>query len=140
MTFQGPSLAAAARKEVVALPAANEQDVDLTHGDWKDRLVAQTNLLVAAWSEPAAWKGNTRMGGPMEMPSPMIGGMVLGELVVHGWDIARAIGQEPTWDDEVLSRVYQEVEKTAEQGREWVSTPREYPCRTQSQCWTGYSD
>lgn len=118
LLFWGPSLEAAARKDAVAPPAASEQDVYLTHGDWKDRLVAQTNLLVAAWSEPAAWKGHTRLGGPMEMPAPMIGGMVLGELVVHGWDIAQAIGQQPTWDDEVLSRVHQEVEKTAERGRE----------------------
>ncbi len=101
LLFWGPSLKAAARKDAVAPPAASEQDVYLTHGDWKDRLVAQTNLLVAAWSEPGAWKGYTRLGGPMEMPAPMIGGMVLGELVVHGWDIAQAIGQQPTWDDEV---------------------------------------
>ncbi len=118
LLFWGPSLQAAARKEAVAPPAADEQDVNLTEGEWKDQLEAQTNLIVAAWSEPAAWKGHTGMGAPMEMPAPMIGGMVLGEIVVHGWDIARAIGQQPTWDEEVLSRVHQEVEKTAEQGRE----------------------
>ncbi len=58
------------------------------------------------------------MGSPMELPAPMIGGMVLGEFVVHGWDLARATGQEPEWDDEVLSFVYRELEMTAEQGRE----------------------
>ncbi len=38
--------------------------------------------------------------------------------MVHGWDLVRATGQEPTWDDEVLTFVYREVEKTAEQGRD----------------------
>jgi uncharacterized protein (TIGR03086 family) len=114
----GPSLEGAARKKSVAPPAASDQDVDLTDGDWKGKLEAQTNSLATAWSEPDAWEGTTRMGSPMQLPAPMIGGMVLGELVVHGWDLARATGQEPTWDDEVLTFVYQEVEKTAEQGRD----------------------
>ena len=53
-----------------------------------------------------------------QLPAPMICGMVLGELVVHGWDLARATGEEPEWDDEVLRFVYRELEMTAEQGRE----------------------
>jgi len=57
------------------------------------------------------------MGSPMELPAPMIGGMVLGEFVVHGWDLARATGQAPEWDDDVLSFVHRELELTAEQGR-----------------------
>ncbi|MBA3417556.1 MAG: TIGR03086 family protein [Geodermatophilaceae bacterium] len=114
----GPSLEGAARKKLVAPPADSDQDVDLTDGDWRGKLEAQTNNLVTAWSEPDAWEGTTRMGGPMELPAPMIGGMVLGELVVHGWDLARATGQQPTWHDEVLTLLYQEVAKTAEQGRD----------------------
>lgn len=58
------------------------------------------------------------MGGPVQLPASMIGAMVLGELVVHGWDLASATGQEPTWEDEVLTFVYQEVQKTAQQGRD----------------------
>ncbi len=118
LLFWGPSLEGAARKELVAPPAASDQDVDLTDSDWRGRLQAQTDRLVIAWSEPDAWEGSTRMGGPMHLPAPMIGGMVLGELVVHGWDLACTTGQAPGWDDEVLTFVYQELEKTAEQGRE----------------------
>lgn len=118
LLFWGPSLEGAARKESIAPPAASDEDVDLTDGDWKSKLQAQTNRLATAWSQPGAWEGTTRMGAPMDMPAAMIGGMVLGELVVHGWDLACATGQEPTWDDEVLAAVHQEVEKTAEQGRQ----------------------
>lgn len=118
LLFWGPSLAGAARKEPVSPPAGREQDVDLVTPDWARRLEAQTEHLVASWSEPDAWQGVTRMGGPMELPGSMIGGMVLGELVVHGWDLGRATGQDPQWTDEVLEVTYDMVAKTAEQGRE----------------------
>lgn len=118
LLFWGPSLEGAAHKKPVTPPAESEQDVDLADGDWKGKVEAQTAGIVAAWSQPAAWEGTTQMGGPMELPASMIGAMVLGELVVHGWDLARATGQVPAWDDEILTRVLDEVEKTADQGRE----------------------
>ena len=73
-----------------------------------------------------------------QLPAPMICGMVLGELVVHGWDLARATGEEPEWDDEVLNFVYRELEVTAEQGREMgvygdrVDVPAPHPCSRRS--------
>ncbi|GAA3391354.1 TIGR03086 family metal-binding protein [Cryptosporangium minutisporangium] len=118
LLFWGPSLVGAARKEAVAPPAPNEQDVDLTDGDWAKALEAHLDELAKAWSEPDAWQGTTRMGGPMKMPASMIGGMALGELVVHGWDLARATGQSPRWDDDVVQAVYEGVAATADQGRE----------------------
>jgi len=48
--------------------------------------------LAEGWSVPEAWSGLTSMIGSDPMPGEMIGGMVLGELVVHGWDLARAVG------------------------------------------------
>jgi uncharacterized protein (TIGR03086 family) len=118
LLFWGPPLAGAARDAVVAPPAASEQEVDLTGGDWQDRLVGQVDRIATAWGDPDAWEGTTRMGGPDPMPAALIGGMVLTELVVHGWDLARATGQRPQWDGELLDFVYHEVEKTAEYGRE----------------------
>lgn len=58
------------------------------------------------------------MGGPMELPASLIGGMIVGELVVHGWDLARATSQRPTWDQELIAYLHEEVMTTAEQGRE----------------------
>ena len=51
------------------------------------------------------------------MPAPIVGGLVLGELVVHGWDLARATGQRVCWPDDVVSRASAAAVETAEQGR-----------------------
>lgn len=117
LLFWGPSLEGAARKETVPPPAEAESELDLTDG-WAAKLETQIERMVTAWSAPAAWDGVTRMGGPMELPASLIGGMVVTELAVHGWDLARATGQRPTWDDELVEYVHQELVKTAAQGRE----------------------
>jgi uncharacterized protein (TIGR03086 family) len=133
LLFWGPSLEGAARKEAVAPPAETEAEVDLIDGDWRAALEAHIERTATAWSRPEAWDGVTRMGGPTELPASLIGGMLVGELVVHGWDLARATGQHPTWDDELLAYVHDEVAKGAEQGRDMgvygpeVPVPAEAP-------------
>lgn len=116
LLFWGPSLEGAARKESVPPPV--EEDGHLAGSDWAAQLEAQTNRIVASWSDPGAWDGVTCMGSPQEMPADMIGGMMLGELVVHGWDLARATGQHPRWSHPVLEYTLDMVAKTAEQGRQ----------------------
>lgn len=117
LLFWGPSLEGAARKETVLPPAESDTNVNLTDGDWNAALETQVERTVAAWSVPGAWEGSTHMGGPMELPAALIGGMVMGELVVHGWDLARATGQHPTLDDDILQYLYDETAKSAAQGR-----------------------
>jgi uncharacterized protein (TIGR03086 family) len=116
--FWGPSLVGAARKEQVPPPAAAESDVDLVGEDWAADLVTHAERIGAAWGEPAASTGMTHMGGPTELPAELVAGMVAGELVVHGWDLARATGQRPEWDEDVLRYVYDGAVGYAEQGRE----------------------
>lgn len=118
LVFWAPSLVGAASKELVPPVADSDQDVDLIGDDWAAQLRAVVDRLVEAWGEPAAWDGTTRMGGPTPLPAAMVGGMVLGELIVHGWDLARATAVSPRWDDEVVERTYAEIAKIAEQGRE----------------------
>ena len=118
LLFWGPSLAGAARKETVLPPAAKESDVDLVAGDWSAALVAQARDTAAAWAEPGAWDGVTNMGGPMELPAELVGGMVAGELVIHGWDLARATGQRPGWSAELLAYARGEVARSVELGRQ----------------------
>lgn len=117
LLFWGPSLVGAARKEPATLPAATESDVDLVGEDWAADLVAHAERAVAAWEEPAAWTGTTQMGGPTELPAELVGGMIAGELVVHGWDLARATGQRPEWDEDLLRYVHGEIDRSAELGR-----------------------
>lgn len=118
LLFWGPTLEGAARKTPVPPPAETDTDVDLTGGDWATALLEQLDRAVAAWREPGAWDGVAKMGGAWELPAPMVGGMLVTEVVVHGWDLARATGRPFAVDDDVLRYVYDEVAKSAEMGRE----------------------
>src|ERR1044071_2207180 len=115
MLHWGPSLARATRhSDAEADPGGNP-------------LERQIDLLVKAWSVPAAWQGMTSMGGPQELPARMIGAMAVGEVVVHGWDLARATGQTVSWDEELLHFLHDEVARTAELGREMQAYGAEVP-------------
>ncbi|QQQ76028.1 TIGR03086 family protein [Saccharothrix sp. 6-C] len=118
LLFWGPSLNAAARDEPVPPPAAAESDVDLTAGDWAADLGAQLRDRAVAWGEPSAWTGTTTVGGPQRMPAEVIGAMVLGETVVHTWDLARATGQAPSWDEELLAFIHADLVVSAPVGRD----------------------
>ncbi|MFD3476477.1 TIGR03086 family metal-binding protein [Streptomyces sp. NPDC058695] len=65
---------------------------DITDG-WRDALAKALDELAVAWREPEAWQGMTRAGG-VDLPAGVAGLVALDELVVHGWDLARATGQE----------------------------------------------
>ncbi|MGV9940919.1 TIGR03086 family metal-binding protein [Streptomyces sp. NPDC003401] len=57
--------------------------------------------LVEAWREPAARTGLTRAGG-IDLPAEVAIAVAVDELVVHGWDLARATGQDYTPDPAAL--------------------------------------
>ncbi|WP_405815506.1 TIGR03086 family metal-binding protein [Streptomyces sp. NBC_01390] len=87
----------AARKELGATTAANPADVvpdipDFTDG-WRESLTKALDELADAWRDPAAWTGETRAGG-VTLPGAVAAAVAADELVVHGWDLARATGQE----------------------------------------------
>jgi uncharacterized protein (TIGR03086 family) len=60
--------------------------------DWRAKLPGRLSDLVEAWREPASWEGMTEAGG-LRMPAEVMGLVALDELVMHGWDLARATGQ-----------------------------------------------
>ncbi|MCP2290408.1 TIGR03086 family metal-binding protein [Nocardia amikacinitolerans] len=82
-----------ATKESVgnSTPPALEHDSKLPD-DWRTRIPAQLKALVAAWREPDAWEGETEAGGVREAAIVMAV-IALDEVVVHGWDLAKATGQ-----------------------------------------------
>ncbi|WP_224402194.1 TIGR03086 family metal-binding protein [Pseudonocardia sp. ICBG1034] len=96
-------------------PADGPEPAAPVTGDWPVRLHTAREDLVAVWSEPAAWDGTVTMGE--QVPAAVIGGMVLGELVVHGWDLGRAVGVDPQWPAEVLDATLTAVSAMAEQGQ-----------------------
>jgi uncharacterized protein (TIGR03086 family) len=61
--------------------------------DWRTALPRELDALVAAWRRPGALEGMTSAGG-LEMPAPVAAAVALDELVLHGWDLARATGSE----------------------------------------------
>ncbi|WP_329574520.1 TIGR03086 family metal-binding protein [Streptomyces sp. NBC_01361] len=65
---------------------------DITDG-WRGALAKALDELAEAWRDPEAWQGMTRAGG-VDLPAGVAGLVALDELVVHGWDLARATGQE----------------------------------------------
>jgi uncharacterized protein (TIGR03086 family) len=74
---------------------------DLPAG-WRDLLRSRLHGLVEAWRDPAAWQGEATVGG-VTLPAGTTAAVVTDELVVHGWDLARATGQ-PYEPDPVLVR------------------------------------
>jgi uncharacterized protein (TIGR03086 family) len=65
---------------------------------WREQLSRDLDTLVAAWREPSAWQGEAEAGG-VTMPSAELATVVLDELVLHGWDLAHATGQQFTATD-----------------------------------------
>lgn len=60
---------------------------------WRRLLPERLEELAAAWREPAAWEGFAEAGG-VRMPGNVCGLVALDEVVLHGWDLAAATGQE----------------------------------------------
>jgi uncharacterized protein (TIGR03086 family) len=67
---------------------------DAAHLDpgWRDSVARHLRELGDAWDDPAAWQGSASVPGS-DLSSEMWGKITLTELVVHGWDIAKATGQ-----------------------------------------------
>ena len=61
--------------------------------DWRSRIPAQLDALAAAWREPSAWEGTVEVAG-VRMPAPAMATVALNEVLIHGWDLAAATGQE----------------------------------------------
>lgn len=80
--------------------------------DWRRRLPAQLDELVEAWRDPAAWSGMTAAGG-VSLPGEVAGLVALNELVIHGWDLARATGQEFECDPRTADVTFAHVSEFA---------------------------
>lgn len=86
----GPSTDTAPESAELSLPAG-----------WREELPRVLGELGEAWRDPAAWTGMTRAGG-VDLPGDIAGAVAVDELVIHGWDLARATGQEYAPDEAAL--------------------------------------
>ncbi|BCB75924.1 TIGR03086 family metal-binding protein [Phytohabitans flavus] len=85
---------------------------ELMADGWADRFES-----LAAPAVPAEWAGMARVG-EAEMPASVVAAMLVSDAVLHGWDLARATGQEYRCDPEVAELTYRFVLETGEQGRQ----------------------
>lgn len=92
--------------------------------DWRTAIPAQLDDMARAWSEPAAWQGRVSAGG-FEMPAADNAVVAIEELVVHGWDLARACGQQLLVGDDQLAAVepFFDLFGAEPFGPAWSTTP-----------------
>jgi uncharacterized protein (TIGR03086 family) len=82
--------------------AASEPDASRLGDDWRERIPARLDALAAAWRPDDAWTGTTVVGG-IEMTGGAAGAAALDEVIVHGWDLAVAIGEPYPGGDALLA-------------------------------------
>jgi uncharacterized protein (TIGR03086 family) len=80
---------------------------------WRSVLPGRLDGLADAWSKPSAWEGMTEAGG-VTMPGEVTGLVALDEVVLHGWDLARATGQEFRCDPDSAEAVLGFTERSAQ--------------------------
>ena len=72
--------------------------------DWRQAIPRQLDQLDVAWRDHSAWQGRVSAGG-VEMDAADNAVVAIEELTTHGWDLARATGQQFATDDERLDQV-----------------------------------
>ena len=93
---------AAARKAGGPLASqAPAGDASRLRPGWHEQIPVDLAELTTAWQDPAAWAGQTTIGG-VDAPGEIAGLAAADELVVHGWDLARATGQAYEGDPQLL--------------------------------------
>ncbi len=94
---------------------------------WRDALERNLAALTEAWRAPDAWEGDTQAGG-IALPAPVAGQVALNELVLHGWDLARATGQAYAPDRASLEVSHALLAPSAEgEGNEMFGPPVPVP-------------
>ncbi|MGW4050599.1 TIGR03086 family metal-binding protein [Streptomyces sp. NPDC004779] len=102
---------ALAAKEAADFSATPDR---LAEPEWRERFAVETGKLVEAWAAPGAEEGTS---GAMGLPARTVGAMVLLDLTVHAWDLARATGREFEPAPEVVAGLVDEVEGMAPMAR-----------------------
>ena len=88
---------------------------DHMNEQWREELVARLEGLAGAWDTAAAFEGEA-MGG--QMPKQMVGQMAFAEVLLHGWDLARATGQTVVPDEGVVAAAAEVMAQIGEMGRQ----------------------
>lgn len=117
------AFALAARKRIDAAAAPPEPSTQHLLRHWRSRLPVLLEELATAWKDPAAWTGTTRAGG-VTMPATEMGMVAMNELIMHGWDLARATGQEFAADPRTLETLIEFLSEGPAEGTPGMFGPR----------------
>jgi uncharacterized protein (TIGR03086 family) len=79
---------------------------------WRGRLPVLLEDLSTAWKNPAAWTGSAQYGGTA-MPAIAAGTEAVNEVTMHGWDLARATGQDFATDPRTLEALIEFLSQNA---------------------------
>ena len=85
------------------MPTAKEQDSDIGSDDWTGAFRSAYRTMREAFCAPGALERTVAHPGMGDIPATMLFDLRLGELAVHGWDLARAIGADDTLDPDVVA-------------------------------------
>jgi uncharacterized protein (TIGR03086 family) len=72
---------------------------------WPHSYLQALTEIAAAWSSPDALEGAVQFAGD-EMPAAQAASITVLELLVHGWDFARATGQSYSAEGELAGLLY----------------------------------
>ena len=85
---------------------------------FREDYAQQIDKAVTAWSAPQAWEGDLNVMGDAT-PAADVGAMLLMETALHGWDVARATGQEFRTDEPTAAALEDIVQAQAELFRKY---------------------
>jgi uncharacterized protein (TIGR03086 family) len=105
----------AARKELDGAGQVPTVDGSRLSGGWRTRIPQRLDELAEAWRDPSAWEGTTK-AGDVELSGNEAGMVALTEVVLHGWDLARATGQAYEPDERTLAACHENVAAFAAAG------------------------
>ena len=78
----------------------------------------QLDRAVAAWADPAVWDRELDVMGA-KTPAADVAALMIAELVLHGWDLAAATGQDYVVSDRAAEAALRAVEANAELFRQY---------------------
>ena len=79
---------------------------------------AQLDRALAAWADPAVWDRELDVMGA-KTPAADVGALMIAELVLHGWDLAVATGQDYSVSGRAAEAALRAVEANAELFRQY---------------------
>ena len=84
---------------------------------WGAAIAEELDVAADTWADIAAWAGETVLG-TTPMPAATVGTLMLAEIALHGWDVARAVGAPYPVPAALGEAVLGAVSATAAMGRD----------------------